>query len=652
MDTVPKIQCVLSKMGTSWQQRLTSLFLAVVVLLGAASLAQAETRTLKLYFLHTKERAEITYYRNGRYLPGGLRKVNRFLRDWRRNEPTKMDRRLLDLVWQAYRKSGSRKYIHVISGYRSPKTNSMLRKRGRGVARKSQHMLGRALDFYLPDVKLRKLRNVGLRMQGGGVGYYPRSGSPFVHFDVGRVRHWPRMNRKQLVSVFPRGKTLHVPSDGKPLPGYKQAMAAYKRRKKSGATVQLARSEPTPRPTTANRNNDRGFLTALFTGGADEEEESTPQPRVAVREQAPKPEPAAVPEPEIEVASLPLEDIPLPREAPRPVAIALAEPEPVATEPVAVEIAAAEPALPEPVPAPPEPESIPFQVVAANTEPEDIFADVPVPVFRPALPGQDTGIAVAEARLSGVSETELPPVTMTLAALDRPDPLVRAQAVLNELRLRGSTVEDTVGAIPVARPTSPLPAPSPTEITAEAQRMLVPIEKPQTLQPEVVVAALPQARPKQSAALKPAVLVLPSDRPVIEAKKPRIKFEAAAPASQRFALLSRTPGTSAELAIATGVKTAPKAAKPSLLDQKPDPKPVVIPVEFGTTLTSWALRGYSAGRSGDGALARAFVPRANTSAPTAVYTAGFQRQRFGGETNRFFGSAVKFLSVAKFSRTN
>lgn len=641
-------------MGTSWQQRLTSLFLAVVVLLGAASLAQAETRTLKLYFLHTKERAEITYYRNGRYLPGGLRKINRFLRDWRRNEPTKMDRRLLDLVWQAYRQSGSRKYIHVISAYRSPKTNSMLRKRGRGVAKKSQHTLGRALDFYLPDVKLRKLRNIGLRMQDGGVGYYPRSGSPFVHFDVGRVRHWPRMNRKQLVSVFPRGRTLHVPSDGKPLPGYKQAVAAYERRKKSGATVQLARTELTPRPTPANRNNDRGFLTGLFTGGADEEEESTPQPRVAVRQPASQPEPTAIPEPEVTVAALPLEDIPLPREAPRPVAIALAEPEPepvaaepqpVVAEPVAVEIAALEPASPEP-------ETIPFQVVAANAEPDDVFADVPVPAFRPALPGQDTGIAVAEARLSGVTETELPPATMTLAALDRPDALVRAQAVLNELRLRDSLVDDTIGAIPVARPTSQLPAPPPQEISAEDKQMLVPIERPQTRQPEVVVAALPQARPKPSAALKPAVLVLPSDRPVIEAKKPRIKFEAAEPASQRFALLSRTPGTSAELAIATGVKTAPKAAKPNPLDQKPDPKPVVIPVEFGTTLTSWALRGYSAGRGRDGARMNAFIPRANRSAPTAVYTAGFQRERFGGETNRFFGSAVKFLSVAKFSRTN
>lgn len=538
----------------------------------------------------------------------------------------------------------------------------MLRKRGRGVARKSQHTLGRALDFYIPGVKLRKLRNIGLRMQNGGVGYYPRSGSPFVHFDVGRVRHWPRMNRKQLVSVFPNGKTLHVPSDGKPLPGYRQAVAAYERRKKTGATVQLARNVPTPTvPTPAARNNDRGFLTALFTGGADEAEESAPQPQAA----APKPEPQPViVEPEIVVASLPEEDIPLPREAPRAVVVALAEPEPQ-PEPVPQ----AEPQLqpepePEPIsvepiviePAAPEPETIPFQVVAANSEPQDIFADVPIPQLRPSSPAQDAGIAVAEARISGLSGTDLPPAIMTLAALDRPDALMRAQAVLNELRLRDASVDNTVGSIPILRPTSLLTEPASTEIQGQDVQALIPTDKPERRQPKVeqsetVVAALPQARPKQSTLLERTVLVLPSDRPVIESKRPRIKFEAEAPASQRFALLSRTPGTSAELAIATGVKTAPKAAKPNWLDQKPEPKPVVIPVEFGTALTGWALRGYSAARGNDGSL-MAFVPAANRRAPTSVYTAGFQRERFGGDTNRFFGSAVKFLSVAKFSRTN
>jgi len=139
--------------------------------------ANAETRKLKLYYLHTGERAEITYKKNGRYIKSGLKKVNRFLRDWRRNEPTKMNPRLLDLIWEVYKETGSRKHIHVISGYRSPATNNLLRKRGRGVAKKSQHTLGNALDFFIPGVSLRKLRNIGLKKGIGGVGYYPKSGS-------------------------------------------------------------------------------------------------------------------------------------------------------------------------------------------------------------------------------------------------------------------------------------------------------------------------------------------------------------------------------------------------------------------------------------------------------------------------------------------
>jgi uncharacterized protein YcbK (DUF882 family) len=103
--------------------------LAVGFLVAAAPVASAETRTLRLYFIHTKERAEITYKRNGRYIKSGLTEVNRMLRDWRRNEPTNMDPRLLDLLWEVYRASGSRDYVHVVSAYRSPATNAMLRSR-------------------------------------------------------------------------------------------------------------------------------------------------------------------------------------------------------------------------------------------------------------------------------------------------------------------------------------------------------------------------------------------------------------------------------------------------------------------------------------------------------------------------------------------
>ncbi|UVK54789.1 DUF882 domain-containing protein [Mesorhizobium sp. AR02] len=248
--------------------------------------ASAETRALKIQHLHTGEKAEIVFKRNGRYDQAGLKKINFMLRDWRRNEPTRMDPRLLDLVWQAYRASGSTSYIHVVSAYRSPATNAMLRSRSKGVARESQHMVGRAMDFFLPDVPLRKLRDIGLKMQGGGVGYYPTSGSPFIHMDVGNVRHWPGISRQELARVFPNGNTLHVPSDGRPLPGYDQALAAYKSRKSAGTpNIELASAD-------GGQRKSRGLLATLLGGrGADEAEdvaEAAPAPRKPAKSVEPK----------------------------------------------------------------------------------------------------------------------------------------------------------------------------------------------------------------------------------------------------------------------------------------------------------------------------------------------------------------------------
>jgi len=267
--------------------QLTAMLLVFLTLIPIDA-SHAETRKLKLHFLHTGEKAEITYKKNGRYISSGLKKVNRFLRDWRRNEPTKMDPKLLDLIWEVYKETRSKKYIKVISGYRSPKTNSLLRKRGRGVAKKSQHSLGKALDFFIPGVKLSKLRAIGLRKGLGGVGYYPRSGSPFVHMDTGRVRHWPRMSRKELVRVFPRGKTLHVPTDGKPLPGYNQAKAEYER-KKSGkfsvASAEQIRKKPSLLKKLFTRDDeDEGVPTSRSIAKKPVKAPSAPQP---VKPQAP-----------------------------------------------------------------------------------------------------------------------------------------------------------------------------------------------------------------------------------------------------------------------------------------------------------------------------------------------------------------------------
>lgn len=255
------------------------------------AIARAETRSLKIYHLHTHEKEDIAYKRNGRYLPEGLKKINWILRDWRKAQPINMDPRLLDLIWEAYRQSGSNAYINVVCGYRSPATNGMLRSRTAGVAKESQHMLGRAMDFYLPDVSLAKLRAIGLKMQIGGVGYYPKSGSPFVHFDVGNVRHWPGMSRRELLAVFPNGNTVHLPSDGKPLPGYEQALASYKSRKSSNS-IQVANAGASP---ASSDGGGKTLFAMLFGGGADEEEDAADAedtrfaPAKAARTEAAKP---------------------------------------------------------------------------------------------------------------------------------------------------------------------------------------------------------------------------------------------------------------------------------------------------------------------------------------------------------------------------
>jgi uncharacterized protein YcbK (DUF882 family) len=199
--------------------------------------ANGDTRTLVLHHVHTNEDLTVTYKKNGQYDEEALKKINWIMRDWRKNQAVKMDPQEIDLLWEVYQEVGAKEAIHIICGYRSPTTNEMLRSRSRhsGVARFSQHTLGKAIDFYIPGVSLDKLRATAMKLQGGGVGYYPTSGSPFVHLDVGNVRAWPRMTRQQLVKLFPDGRTAHIPSDGSPLPGYQLALADLQRAHRSTA---------------------------------------------------------------------------------------------------------------------------------------------------------------------------------------------------------------------------------------------------------------------------------------------------------------------------------------------------------------------------------------------------------------------------------
>ncbi|MGC0389420.1 MULTISPECIES: DUF882 domain-containing protein [Bradyrhizobium] len=232
--------------------------LASVLLLAAAgsvhdAAALNETKTLSFHHTHSGEDLTVTFKRDGRYDEAALKQLNHFLRDWRTQDETVMDRRLFDILWEVYRDVDGKQPIQIISSYRSPATNAMLRRRSSGVARSSQHMLGHAMDFYIPGVPLEQIRFAGLRLQRGGVGFYPTSGSPFVHLDTGSVRHWPRMTHDQLARVFPDGKTVHLPTDGVPLKNYELAKAEIERRgsgddagSKPNFFAALFRSKPAP----------------------------------------------------------------------------------------------------------------------------------------------------------------------------------------------------------------------------------------------------------------------------------------------------------------------------------------------------------------------------------------------------------------------
>jgi uncharacterized protein YcbK (DUF882 family) len=219
---------------------------SLLLLMGAGSVHDAaalnETRTLSFHHTHSGEDLTVTFKRDGRYDEAALKELNHFLRDWRSQDQTVMDRHLFDILWEVYRDVDGKKPIQIISAYRSPATNAMLRRRSSGVARFSQHMLGHAMDMYIPDVPLEQIRFAGLRLQRGGVGFYPTSGSPFVHLDTGSIRHWPRMSHDQLARLFPDGRTVHVPSDGTPLRGYELARADIEKR--DSGDEALTRTKP------------------------------------------------------------------------------------------------------------------------------------------------------------------------------------------------------------------------------------------------------------------------------------------------------------------------------------------------------------------------------------------------------------------------
>ncbi len=145
-------------------------------------------RSLHLYSIHTDESVNVVYWSEGRYLRGGLKALNYLMRDHYTNQVRDIDRRLFDLLYVLRNQVEYNKPLHVLSGYRCPSTNAMLREQSDAVASHSLHMDGMAIDIRTPGLHTNYLRKAAVALRDGGVGYYPDS--DFVHVDTGPIRYW------------------------------------------------------------------------------------------------------------------------------------------------------------------------------------------------------------------------------------------------------------------------------------------------------------------------------------------------------------------------------------------------------------------------------------------------------------------------------
>ena len=456
------------------------------------AIANGDTRTINLYHTHSGDSIQATFRVNGQYDPAVLEKLNYFLRDWRNDETIKMDPRLFDVVWETYRESGSQEPIHIVSAYRSPQTNAMLRRRSKAVAEFSQHMLGKAMDMHYLDVPMSRVREIAMRLQRGGVGYYPTAGSPFVHLDVGNVRAWPRMSYEQLARLFPDGKTVHLPANGQPLARYDEARAELD----SGASM----------PSMAQVKS-KGFFEMLFGGGGGDEEEVVaaaprggPRSRVATyieNRNQPKTQPAAFAPPQEEQRRSPLIE-----QAQRnlPQGETYLSPAPLASVPL-------------PLARPASAAAEPLRQTAAL---DPRASDAPLPTRRPSdLPAPQ--MAALNAPLPPVRPAELRPAEPRLAELPKPEPrpveIRQAEIRLPELRqaeIRQAEVR-------------------PPDLRPEPTRIARPTELPPVITGAPV--GLPPAALAYAAAPEPPAPMVrspaPAPRPVARTPAPRQELVAA-----------------------------------------------------------------------------------------------------------------------------
>jgi uncharacterized protein YcbK (DUF882 family) len=417
----------------AWARAGAKLGMAGLFLLGASNslqnaIAEGDTRTLSFHHVHTGEDITVTFKRDGRYDAAALKKLDWFMRDWRKEKATHMDPHLIDLLWQVYREVGATQPIDIICGYRSPGTNAMLRTRSKGVAEYSQHINGKAIDFFIPGVPLAKLRAVGLKLQDGGVGFYPTSGSPFVHMDTASIRHWPSIPREQLVKIFPDGRTVHIPADGRPLRNYALALADVERRGKApnGRSLAAAREAGVISESQVQEavliaehpKQKRTLLARLFGLGRNQhvaDAEPAPAPK---QSRSPLVLASVMPKPKPVVTS---RIVPLPAARPRPVVVAAAEPK-----------AAASPMVTDSLSAKPKAAARPMVTASLASKPvkhnvwgdpiRNIWGD-PI-VARPAVTAQPPfEVAAADPTPTGSTDSK----ALSYAEESDPTPAVRAR---------------------------------------------------------------------------------------------------------------------------------------------------------------------------------------------------------------------------------
>ncbi|SMC09479.1 DUF882 domain-containing protein [Nitratiruptor tergarcus] len=165
-----------------------SLLFTASIIVPSRSFASLNEKSFTLYNIHTGEKYRAIYWANGKYIYDEIANLEYILRDYRNNEIHKIDVKLFDYLYDLHSLVESNKEILVISGYRSPATNTLLRKHHRGVAKNSYHTKGMAVDIRIPDVRLSMLRYAALSLKRGGIGYYPRSN--FIHIDTANPRYW------------------------------------------------------------------------------------------------------------------------------------------------------------------------------------------------------------------------------------------------------------------------------------------------------------------------------------------------------------------------------------------------------------------------------------------------------------------------------